>query len=221
MPNKHYYREIQEIKLLTPEEERELIKRAQQGDKEARDKLVMANQRYVIKLARKFYMQLNGKVDFQELVHIGNLGLLKALNKFNLSKETRFLTYAGYWIYQTLAQEVDKFLKQENLIAVSLNTSNEEGDEIMDFIEDFSVPNPEQVIEANQNRKRIQEIVNQALNNRERYIITKVFGLDGTPPKKIKDIAEEMGVSRQRVSFIYNRALKKLRKILSQERLIS
>lgn len=94
-----YLREINETPLLTAEEEKELGQRIEQGDLEARDHMVRANLRLVVNIARGY----TGRgLAFQDLIEEGNLGLLHAVERFDPSRNTRFSTYASYWIQETI-----------------------------------------------------------------------------------------------------------------------
>ena len=91
----HYLKEVVKIPLLTPEEERKLIIATADGDKKAREKLINANLRLVIYRVFKYNI---GNMPLNDLVGFGNIGLIKAVDKIDPSKNTRFSTYAVYWI---------------------------------------------------------------------------------------------------------------------------
>ncbi|MER3417025.1 MAG: RNA polymerase subunit sigma [Gemmataceae bacterium] len=98
-PLEMYLREINETPLLTPKEEKELARRIVQGDSEARDRMVRANLRLVVNIARNY----TGKgLSLQDLIEEGNLGLLRAVEGFDPDMNTRFSTYASYWIKQSI-----------------------------------------------------------------------------------------------------------------------
>jgi RNA polymerase primary sigma factor len=98
-PLRLYLKEISKIPLLTAEEELELARRARAGDKEAAQRLVEANLRFVIKVARKF--QKSG-VPLLDLINEGNTGLIEATRRFDPERNVRFLTYAVWWIRQAI-----------------------------------------------------------------------------------------------------------------------
>src|SRR5438105_10591130 len=98
-PLETYLREINETPLLNAEEEKQLAYRIEQGDSEARDRMVRANLRLVVNIARHY----TGKgLSLQDLIAEGNLGLLRAVEAFDPSMNTRFSTYASYWIKQSI-----------------------------------------------------------------------------------------------------------------------
>src|SRR5271166_3508125 len=98
-PLETYLREINETALLTAEEEKQLAYRIETGDNEARDRMVRANLRLVVNIARSY----TGKgLGLQDLIEEGNLGLLRAVEGFDPTMNTRFSTYASYWIKQSI-----------------------------------------------------------------------------------------------------------------------
>src|SRR5437899_530578 len=98
-PLETYLREINETPLLSPDEEKELSYRIHEGEKEARDQMVRANLRLVVNIARSY----TGKgLPLQDLIEEGNLGLLRAVEGFDPGMNTRFSTYASYWIKQSI-----------------------------------------------------------------------------------------------------------------------
>ena len=98
-PLETYLREINEVRLLSAEEEKELAHRIARGDKEARERMIRANLRLVVNIARHY----TGKgLALQDLIEEGNIGLLRAVEGFDPSMGTRFSTYASYWIKQSI-----------------------------------------------------------------------------------------------------------------------
>lgn len=100
---KTYLREIRTIPLLTAQEEVSLSKRAKKGDEHARKAMIRANLRLVINIAKR-YMYLG--IPFLDLIEEGNLGLMKAVDKFNPQKGFRFSTYAAWWIKQSIMRSI-------------------------------------------------------------------------------------------------------------------
>lgn len=96
---KIYLKEIQKSKLLTAEDERELAGRIAEGDDSARDRMIESNLRLVVKIAKRY---MNRGLPFLDLIEEGNLGLIKAVEKFKVSKGCRFSTYATWWIRQSI-----------------------------------------------------------------------------------------------------------------------
>lgn len=96
-----YLKDISHIKLLSPEEEKELAIKARDGDKRARDKLIAANTRFVVTVAKQYQGQ---GLDLEDLISEGNAGLIKAADKFNPDMGNKFISYAVWWIRQSILQ---------------------------------------------------------------------------------------------------------------------
>lgn len=117
-PLETYLREINDTALLTPEQERTLARRIGQGDIEARNQMVRANLRLVVNIAREF----SGKgLPLEDLIEEGNLGLLRAVEAFDPEMNTRFSTYASYWIKQSIQRTILKMSKTVRVPAYAAN----------------------------------------------------------------------------------------------------
>ncbi|HBJ81534.1 MULTISPECIES: RNA polymerase sigma factor RpoD [Pseudothermotoga] len=102
-PIKMYLREIGKIPLLTPSQERELARRAQIGNKRAKEKLIESNLRLVVSIAKRY---IGRGLPFLDLIQEGNIGLLKAVEKFDWKKGYKFSTYATWWIRQAITRAI-------------------------------------------------------------------------------------------------------------------
>jgi len=116
---KLYLREIQKTKLLTADEEKELATRIDKGDKAARDKMIESNLRLVVKIAKRY---INRGLPFLDLIEEGNMGLIKAVERFKLSKECRFSTYATWWIRQSIERAL---VNQSRTIRLPVHVSDD------------------------------------------------------------------------------------------------
>jgi RNA polymerase primary sigma factor len=116
---KIYLRDIQKTSLLTAEEERELARRIDQGDMAARDRMIESNLRLVVKIAKRY---MNRGLPFLDLIEEGNLGLIKAVERFKLSKECRFSTYATWWIRQSIERAL---VNQSRTIRLPVHVSDD------------------------------------------------------------------------------------------------
>ena len=102
---RNYLKEIRTIPLLTAEQEIELSKRIHKGDEQARKAMIRANLRLVINIAKR-YIHLG--TPFLDLIEEGNIGLMKAVDKFNPNKGYRFSTYAAWWIKQSITRSISE-----------------------------------------------------------------------------------------------------------------
>jgi RNA polymerase primary sigma factor len=116
---KTYLRDVRKTKLLTAEEERVLAARVDLGDKDARDRMITANLRLVVKIA-KHYMHRG--LPFPDLIEEGNLGLIKAVERFKLSKECRFSTYATWWIRQSIERAL---MNQSRIVRLPVHVTED------------------------------------------------------------------------------------------------
>ncbi|MBO4859249.1 MAG: RNA polymerase sigma factor RpoD/SigA [Treponema sp.] len=114
-----YLKDINKIPLLSHEEEAELAVKAQKGDKAARNKIVNANLRFVVKVAKKYQ---NHGLELEDLISEGNIGLLTAIEKFDPSKGFHFISYAVWWINQAILKAVSE---KSRAIRLPLNRANE------------------------------------------------------------------------------------------------
>ncbi|MGP1587103.1 MAG: sigma-70 family RNA polymerase sigma factor [Treponemataceae bacterium] len=110
-----YLREINKIPLLTREEEKELALKAQHGDKKAKDKIINSNLRFVVNIAKQY--QGRG-LDIMDLISEGNVGLISAIEKFDLSKGYHFISYAVWWIRQSILKAI---YEKSKMIRLPLN----------------------------------------------------------------------------------------------------
>jgi len=114
-----YLKEINKVPLLSYEEECELAKKAQAGDKAARDKLVNSNLRFVVNVAKKYQ---NHGLDLTDLISEGNIGLLTAIEKYDVSKGYHFISYAVWWIRQSILKAI---CEKSRAIRLPMNRANE------------------------------------------------------------------------------------------------
>ena len=114
-----YLKEINKVPLLTREEEVELCEKAKKGDKAAKDKIIKANLRFVVKVAKKYQ---NHGLDLTDLISEGNIGLITAIDKFEPSRGYHFISYAVWWINQSILKAVSE---KSRAIRLPLNRANE------------------------------------------------------------------------------------------------
>ena len=114
-----YLKEINNIPLLTPEQEKEYAILATNGDKKAKEKLIDSNLRFVVKIAKKYR---NNGLSFSDLISEGNIGLMLAVDKFDPSKGFRFISYAVWWIKQTILKAISE---KSKIIRLPVNRIND------------------------------------------------------------------------------------------------
>lgn len=200
---------------LSEEEEAKYLRLLKQGDEGARNVLAERNLRLVAHIVKKF--DSTGE-DSDDLISIGTIGLIKAINTFNPGKGTRLATYAARCIENEILMHL-RFMKKVKA-EVSLYDPigvDKEGNEIT--LIDILGTHPEVVAEMVENRfehKRLREKVHQ-LTRREKKVLELRFGLEDGARKTQREIARSLGISRSYVSRIEKRALSKLTKEFTLE----
>ncbi|GAB1477010.1 RNA polymerase sporulation sigma factor SigK [Bacillota bacterium] len=201
-------------KPLTEEEEFYYLTLLEEGDKAAKSLLVEHNLRLVAHIAKK-YNAAGCSPD--DLISIGTIGLIKAVNTYNRKKEVRLATYAAKCIENEILMHlrISKKCKAE----VSLNDPigiDKDGNEIS-FI-DILGDNVEDIIDGIDTRIKIGKLykaIKEHLNEREQIVVIKRFGLDGGPCQTQREIAKQLGISRSYVSRIEKKSVAKLKEAFS------
>lgn len=207
-------------KQLSSTEEAECIQLAAQGDKAARDKLIVHNLRLVAYIVKKNYPEAK---DPDDLVSIGTIGLIRAAETFDYSKGNQFSTYASKCIDNQIKMHFRKIKHQQNDMSISDPIdSDSEGNALT--IEDIfaSTINVEQLAELEIDSQKLYRFIEESLDEREREIICKRYGIINTDgslckPMPQREIAKQLGISRSYISRIEKRALEKLRKRFNGE----
>lgn len=199
---------------LSAKEERECLLACRDGDKEAKSKLIEHNLRLVAHIIKKYYANSTQQDD---LISIGTIGLIKAINTFDVEKGTRLATYAA----RCVENEILMYFRaqKKNAQDVSVNEpidTDSEGNPLtlMDIIatEDEIVEDIYKMTMLKKLRSEIKKITNP----RERTIIILRYGLDSKKPLTQLEVAEKLNISRSYVSRIEKKVLTRLRKALEE-----
>ena len=193
---------------LTPEEEEYYLNQMAQGDKEAREKLIEHNLRLVAHIVKKYQNQTDDKED---LISIGTIGLIKAIDSFSPDKGTKLATYAARCIDNEILMLFRSTKKMRNDVSLYDPIGfDKEGNEIclIDVVKDEEKDLNDVIIQELAIEK-IEKNLN-ALTERERDIIIRRFGLGNHEEETQQEIAKSYGISRSYVSRIEKRALMKL-----------
>ena len=195
---------------LTMEQESECLKKMKNGDLEARNELIERNMRLVAHVAKKYQ---NPEDEMEDLISIGTIRLIKAVETYKEDYGSRLATYAARCIDNELLMHfrAKKKTSKEVSLYEPIGT-DKEGNQIQ--LLDVVVSEDEDVVELlEQDRKvrRLNEIIPQTLSGRELFIIINRYGLYGKKTMTQREIARKLGISRSYVSRIEKRAIEKLR----------
>jgi RNA polymerase primary sigma factor len=255
-----YFNEIAKVSLLTPQEEVELARRIKQGDQAALERLVKANLRFVVSVAKQYH---HSKMPLNDLINEGNVGLIKAAKMFDETKGFKFISYAVWWIRQSImealanhsrivripankigelskisqaaavieqkfereptTEELADFLginvqeiKSANTASIrqsSLDAPFDEGEDgtLLDILSNPDAESADNKLGQRDSLKIEMERLLATLTEREQEVIRQFFGIGYEYNRSLEDIAEEVGLTRERVRQVKENALKKLR----------
>ena len=259
-----YLKEIGYSPLLTAEEEVHYGRLALKGDKAARHKMIVSNLRLVVKIARHYY---NRGLEFSDLIEEGNLGLLRAVEKFDPERGFRFSTYATWWIRQTIeraimnqtrtirlpihvlrelnlylttarelmksqereptqqeiAEALDKSIDDvknmlglnEHMVSLDTQIANENAGSksLVEAIADKNALDPADLLADEHLHASLEKCLYE-LNDKQREILCRRFGLGGYERETLEEVGKAVGLTRERVRQIQMQALKALREIM-------
>ena len=200
-------------KPLGAKEERDCLEKMKAGDTAAQKKLVEHNLRLVAHIIKKYYAQ-SGEED--DLISIGTIGLIKAVNSFDYSKGTRLATYAS----RCIDNEILMYFRARRKTAqdISMNEpidADSDGNPLTlsDVLyEDEDIADR---IDADQRTKRLYQLIEQMEDQRDKQIVILRYGLYNTKPLTQQQVARRLGISRSYVSRIEKRVLERLRSLLT------
>lgn len=195
---------------LSKEKELVYLEKHESGDKEAREELIVHNLRLVVYIAKKFE---NTGIPIEDLISIGTLGLIKAVNTFRISKNIKLATYAS----RCIENEILMFLRKSNPSKTEVSyyeplNVDWDGNELL--LSDVLGSEPDEVyrdLENDDERNRLYKAVN-SLGKRERMIMTMRFGIGGGREYTQKEVADELGISQSYISRLEKRIIEKIKK---------
>lgn len=195
---------------LSSQEEQDLLERLMEKDIEAKNVLIERNLRLVVYIAKKFE---NSGVNIEDLISIGTIGLMKAINSYNLDKNIKLATYAS----RCIENEILMFLRKNNRIKTEIsidepiNTDSEGNDLSLGDILGTDNDSIFKSIEENDNKKLLMQAI-QKLNKREKTIMQLRYGFDGYEELTQKEVADKLGISQSYISRIEKKVINNLKK---------
>ncbi|MEA4988835.1 RNA polymerase sporulation sigma factor SigK [Anaerovorax sp. IOR16] len=201
---------------LTDKEEAYYLKLYESGDKEAKNILVERNLRLVAHIAKKYG---NTGKNPDDLISIGTIGLIKAVNTYKVGRSVRLATYAAKCIENEILMSIRSNKKAR--VEISLNDpigTDKDGNEIS--FNDILGTDADAILDDIDNKiqvKKLYTAITELLKDRERSVIIKRFGLSGQGCKTQREVAKELGISRSYVSRIEKKAISKLKEAFSDE----
>jgi len=193
---------------LSKEEEENYVSKAKMGDSEARNKLIEHNLRLVAHIVKKYDHK---KEDVDDLISIGTIGLIKGVDSYSYKHGTRLTTYAAKCIENEILMYYRSDKKHSKNVSINESIGfDKDGNEIT-LLDILKTPKPDYAsdIQKKDNIISLKEYFN-VLNQREKEIIIKRYGLNNEKEVTQKEIAKELGISRSYVSRIEKRALTKI-----------
>lgn len=194
---------------LSHREEAELFSRMRDGDECARAKLIEHNLRLVSHIIRKYYSSYGAQ---DELLSIGSLGLIKAVDSFKSEKGTRFATYGAKCVQNEILMFFRSSKKNSAEISINETIDVDKDGNPLTYLDIISVDDTTcEDIELQIYINRLSELVNSVLDEREKEIIILRYGLNGYEPKTQREVAKYLKISRSYVSRIEKKALEELK----------
>ena len=201
-------------KPYTTDEETEMVGKLVDGEKGIRDKLVEHNLRLVVYIARRFE---NTGVDLDDLVSVGTIGLIKAVNSFNAEKNIKLATYASRCIENEILMHLRRTVKLKSEVSFDepLNT-DWEGNELM--LSDVMGTDGDVVYKKIENgvETELLGVALTRLNDREREIMELRYGLNGGEEKTQREVADMLGISQSYISRLEKKIISRLQKEFSK-----
>lgn len=217
---RRYYSDLKPYKPITKAMEKRLFKKYRKGDEAARNQILESNLKFVFDIARKY----TGRgVAISDLISEGNMGLLKAMEKFDETKGVKFISYAVWWIRQFM-QEAIKRNKLVELCEIEMSVNNDDAIGKMNPAYDddrtnskdktnYEPSDEDEVVEKeiNDTYKEVVNNIMDSLSERERDVIESYYGINDNKELTLFKIGEKYDLSSERVRQIKKTAIRKMR----------
>ena len=203
---KIYYNELKKCVPLDANAERELLIKSKSGDISARNKIVESNLRFVFYIARRF----RGRgVAMSDLISEGNIGLMKAIERFDMSKDVKFITYAVFWVKERMMSSIKANSSRIDSSLLDDFKDADSNDDCNNLIKDKV--NDVEDEETSHSREDLLDGLMCVLNDKEKKIMEFSYGLCGNKEMSFQEIGKKYHISSERVRQIKLRSLDKIR----------
>jgi RNA polymerase primary sigma factor len=239
-------KQIKNIPVLSKEEEAACSALSHAGDREAKEKLIVSNLKFVVRIAIKYR---NMGLPLLDLINEGNLGLIRAVEKFDAGRGVKFISYARWWIrhyilkaifeksamikvpYKQIAQAAGERERGQTERADALKNisyplsidqrlmDEEDSGSMVDILVGEDYEAPDEVYMDKELKENIHKSI-EKLRPRERSVLVRHFGLDGGSPHTLSQIGRSYNLSKERIRQIKQSALKKLKSTMKEKRIL-
>ena len=202
-------------KPLSPEEEKKYLAAARAGDKEAKNILIKHNMRLVAHIVKKY----SGAAETDDLMSVGSIGLIKAINTYREGKGTQLATYTARCIENEILMLIRASKKHRNTVSLTDPVGTDKDGNELTLI-DLLCEKEENVfaqVEKSVQREKFIKLLSRILSQREYAIISMRYGLEDGCPRPQREVAKALGISRSYISRIEKRAIEKARKNLNRD----
>lgn len=200
---------------LPPEKEAEYIRRMHEGDEEAKSKLITHNLRLVAHIVKKY----QGAENADDLISVGSIGLIKAINTYKPGKGTQLATYTARCIENEILMLLRANKKHKNVVSLYDTFGTDKDGNELTFMDLISIGEDNVFSEADKNiqKTRFMKVVKATLTDREYKIMCLRYGLNGNPVLPQREVANLLKISRSYISRIEKRCIEKLRQAVSSK----
>lgn len=199
---------------LSPEEEREYFIKCRNGDAKAREELILHNLRLVAHIVKKYFVTSKNQDD---LISIGTIGLIKAIDSFDISNGTRFATYASKCLQNEILMHFRAQKKTQCEVSINEMIDQDKDGNPLTYMDIISLDDTiADDLFIKMSSSKALKIIKTKLDERERKVIILRYGLNNKAPLTQREIAKHMGISRSYVSRIEKSALEKINSYLTK-----
>ena len=212
-----YLDDIRRTRPIPREDETALFRLCREGNAQARERIIRANMRFVLKVALQYR---NSPMPVTDLVNEGCMGLIRAIESYDPSMGLKFISYAVWWIKAFIVRAIDEnelddevrqMLRMEEAgICIDRPIPGNERSSYAEVLPDTSTPLPDRLAEIEQMERTLRDLIN-GLPEQEAQVIQSIYGIDRDGPMTLREVSEMLEVPHERVRQIRDKAIRHLR----------